>query len=126
MDDAIQVLVFVVTFIIFIVSAVMKQKKKANTKNNNFGNVIESIFGLSVEAPPEPQEDAFVDDIKIDEVGVTSNPNQESFVNEGVNAIPDKVNENYNDFESEEELEESSFDLRKAVIYTEILNRKTF
>lgn len=126
MDDVIQVVVFVVTFIIFIVSAILKQKKKTNTKNNNFGKVVESIFGLSVEAPQEPHEDAFIDSMIIDEVGIKSNQKQKPFVNEGVDAIPDKADEIYNDFENEEEIDEPSFDLRKAVIYTEILNRKTF
>ena len=40
MDDLIQVLIFVATFIIFIVSAARKQKKKSGNKSGGFESTI--------------------------------------------------------------------------------------
>jgi len=127
MEDVIQVLVFVVTFIIFIVSAIRKQKKKPNAKSKNFNGLIESMLGVSTETQPsQPQQnieyDSFQDDTFID----TSKKTNEVLADEEIDAIPDTDKKDMVDIEEEDITSESAFDLRSAVIYSEILNRKTF
>lgn len=132
MDDFIQVLIFLVTFIIFIVSAVRKQKKKSGGKSSSFESVIESFFGVQEKNTPEQQipqyeqqENQFEQQI-ISDTNISKRKADKPLYKEGVDAIPNRDDYNYLEKETEEEDDESEFDLQSAVIYSEILNRRTF
>ena len=125
MEDVIQVLIFVVTFIIFIVSAVRKQKKKPNAKSSSFNGLIESVLGVPEEIR-QPQQNIDYDSFQNDTFIDTDTKSNETLVDEGIDAIPDNNVDDIVDIETEDVSPESTFDLRSAVIYSEILNRKTF
>lgn len=136
MDDLVQVLIFVATAIFFIFSAVKKSKKKSGNKSVTFESVVESFLGepvkkaqeLEVEPDTEfTQHQAWFEQ-EHDEVSVVepSKSTKSSFEEEGVDAIPDKKSTSNLAYEIEEEEAELEFDLREAVIYSEILNRKTY
>lgn len=125
MDDLFQVLIFIITFIIFIVSAVRKQKKKSGNKSKGIEGVIESFFGVQEKLIPKPQEVQFeyptqeeivTETIKVDK------PLHE----EGEDVIPNSESSIDAYDEVDDEIEASEFDLQSAVIYSEILNRKTY
>ena len=142
MDDLIQILVFVVTFIVFIASAIMKNKKKPDAKVSNFESVVESIFGIPQEnlsfQKQVPANDFYQDNFTSesffeDEYNrpTISKENSEKKLEklikeEGINAIPDDINTFSDEFDADEVTDRYEFDLRQAVIYSEILNRKYF
>jgi hypothetical protein len=142
MDDLIQILVFVVTFIVFIASAIMKNKKKPDAKVGNFESVVESIFGIPQEnlsfQKQVPVNDFYQDNFTSesffeDEYNrptiskENSDKKLEKLIKEeGINAIPDDINTFSDEFDADEVTERPKFDLRQAVIYSEILNRKYF
>ncbi len=125
MDDLFQVLIFVVTFIIFIVSAVRKQKKKAGKKVSGIEGLLESFLGQQEKPAHTPEEVRFeypVQEEIITNTAKVTKPLRE----EGIDAIPDKkIKDDVYDI-VDEEIEESEFDLQSAVIYSEILNRKSY
>lgn len=142
MDDLIQILVFVVTFIVFIASAIMKNKKKPDAKVSNFESVVESIFGIPQEnlsfQKQVPVNDFYQDNFTSesffeDEYNrpTISKENSEKKLEklikeEGINAIPDEINSFSDELDADKVTERPEFDLRQAVIYSEILNRKYF
>ncbi len=133
MDDIIQVLVFLVTFIIFIASAIMKKKKKPGAKNSNFESLVESFFGVSAQNQPikkevqsEQEVSFFEDENKIKNKRVAKNSINTQFIEEGIDAIPDNNDGVKLGNQIDNETVEAEFDLREAVIYSEILNRKVF
>lgn len=124
MDDLIQVLIFIVTFIIFIVSAVRKQKKKPTTGSSGFDEAFESLFGLptvtenpipATEPPPVKKSEPRI---------LKKEQKQPVLFEEGIDAIPNKTTRNENEVDKNQVLGE--FDLRQAVIYQTILSRKEF
>lgn len=142
MDDLIQILIFVVTFIVFIASAIMKNKKKPDAKATNFESVVESIFGIPQEnlsfQKQVPMNDFYQDNFTSesffeDEYNrktiskESSDKKLEKLIKEeGINAIPDNINSISAEFDTDNGIERPEFDLRQAVIYSEILNRKYF
>lgn len=129
MDDLIQVLVFLVTFIVFIASAIIKQKKKPKTSNNNFDTLVESIFGVAPVNTANPvyqESSAFVDASEREDERVINSAKENAFLDEGKDAIPEIKTEQSLNLEEETQEEETIFDVRKAVIYSAILNRKYF
>jgi len=136
MDDKIQILVFVVTFAIFIVSAIMQQKKKPNAKNSNIESIVESIFGIPQESPQiqreASQNDYFnteynqVDEIQNESFRESKAKMTELVNQEGVKAVIYPVNETIEDNHLDNEEIKTHFDARQAIIYSEIINRKYF
>ena len=136
MDDVIQLLVFLATFIIFIVSVIIKQKKKSGTKGNKLESVIESFFGVTAEnKSPTPsnwdvhveaQADLFEAPTKDNNSMVNKKQIKTPLIEEGIDAIHDYGGDLNIDNQIDDNVVETGFDLRKAVIYSEILNRKTF
>lgn len=124
MDDLIQILLFVLTFVLIVFSAIRKQKKPNSKQASTVDISLESLFGIpQVE---EPQS-------RVREFPVEEADDYEFGTDEGVSEpIPEIVNQESEFVEVEEEKEESQskiahdFDLRKAVIYSEILNRKAW
>jgi len=131
MDDTIQILVFVVTIIVFIVSAVMQQKKKPDApKSSNFETIVESFFGIPQENSQVQREEIRTDyfqseyterdAVQNDSFKVRKEKMVDLVNTEGVNAIADPVEESHVDDVV------TPFDARQAIIYSEILNRKYF
>ena len=131
MDDLIQFLIFAAVAIFYVVSAVSKQKKKTAAKkmNSKQEQFINEEFS---------SEEFFMGNINSKENFVSESQNFENKKNdiifenkqtgnndivfeEGINAIPDTEDNNY----QEDTIEREYFDLRNAIIYSEILNRKT-
>ncbi len=123
MDDIIQVLIFLGTIIIFIVSAVAKQKKKPNQTNKKFDNVLEELFGFPSENPVMAQNPFRPADFESQTVE-KSTIEAPTTTKEGVKAIPDDDLEEIEESADNETENNSVFDLRQAVIFSEILNRK--
>lgn len=129
MDDLIQILLFVATLVILIVSSVRKQKKKSGNKSFSFENVLESFLGEPVKNRAEPQTEQQqawsnqqYDEDSVEEPQQPEKPKFE----EGVSAITNNKNQSDGAYEIEEKQSEIEFDLREAIIYSEILNRKTY
>ncbi|PKP11419.1 MAG: hypothetical protein CVU09_03900 [Bacteroidetes bacterium HGW-Bacteroidetes-4] len=128
MDDLIQILFFVLTFALFVFSAIRKQKKPNNKPASAVEVTLESLFGIPM--VEEPQQTQVNDYLTKEEEGY------EFGTDEGVSAAkPEMVNQLVDDeVKEEKEWEEEKsqskiaheFDLRKAVIYSEILNRKVY
>jgi hypothetical protein len=124
MDDLIQILFFVLTFALFVFSAIRKQKKPNNKPASAVEVTLESLFGIPmVEEPQQTQvNDYFTKEEEEYEFGA----------DEGVSElIPETVNtmveeETDSDDDESENNPAHEFDLRKAVIYSEILNRKVY
>jgi len=133
MDDLIQFLIFAAVAIFYVASAVSKQKKKAAAKNMKTEQTQEKF--INEEFSPE---EFFMKNINSEEFFVSESQNFENKKNdvifekkqkgnkditfeEGIDAIPDVKDYNYQD----DTTEESYFDLKNAIIYSEILNRKT-
>ena len=127
MDDVIQILVFVVTIVIFIASAVIKQKKKPNGKSSNFESVVESLFGIPSEVN-QPVKSPIIKDYYEEEEDfvIVESKKTEKEYEEGVRSIKLENNVNRVELIEEEEDDEDQFDLRQAIIYSEIINRKEF
>ena len=123
MDDLVQVLIFIVTFVIFIVSAVRKQKKRP-APNPGMDDAFESLFGVSQLSEVdsfETKEAAVQPPAKVTKKQVPKSVLPE----EGIKAIPNQpIIADDNTVESEPG--HQSFDLREAVIYQTILTRKDF
>lgn len=127
MDDLIQILFFVLTFALFVFSAIRKQKKPNNKPASAVDVTLESLFGIPI--VEEPQQTRVNDYL-------TEEEEYEFGTDEGVSAAkPEMVNQLVEEeVEDEKEWEEEDsqskiaheFDLRKAVIYSEILNRKAY
>jgi hypothetical protein len=131
MDDLIQFLIFAAVAIFYVASTVSKQKKKTAAKkmNSKQEQFINEEFS---------SEEFFMGNINSKEKFVSESQNFENKKNdiifenkqtgnndivfeEGINAIPDTEDNNY----QEDTIEREYFDLRNAIIYSEILNRKT-
>ncbi len=124
MDDLKNILVFVVTIAFFIFSAIRKSKKKSPSKAGSIPQSIESLFGLQSES------DGFNDVTKQYDIPVDSVENkkveandEEIIVDEGINAIPDEIKKTQI---TDIIIEKPVFDLKAAVLYSEILKRKEF
>lgn len=122
MDEFIEVILFVITIVIFIVSAIRKQKKKPDGKKAGMQSVLESFLGV------EKEQVLTADNYFDSESGrpvkesVEFQPSvSKDFNSEGIDSIPDS-----DDYEEEVSDTNSGFqfDLRSAVIYSEIMNRK--
>ncbi|MGE4287611.1 MAG: hypothetical protein AB7E36_02890 [Salinivirgaceae bacterium] len=124
MDDLIQILFFVLTFVLFVFSAIRKQKKPNNKPASAVDVTLESLFGIPM--AEEPQQTQVNDYITKEE------EEYEFGTDEGVpelmpETVTSKVEEEMDgDEEESENIPAYDFDLRKAVIYSEILNRKIY
>jgi hypothetical protein len=123
MDDLIQILFFVLTFALFVFSAIRKQKKPNNKPASAVDVTLESLFGIPMVEERQPS--------RTDEY-LTEEDEYEFGADEGVSElIPETVTSKVEE-ETDRDEEESDynpayeFDLRKAVIYSEILNRKIY
>ncbi len=136
MDDVIQILVFVVTIIIVIASAIMKQKKKTGAKNINLESLVESFIGGVSQNQNQPltdveekieQDDSFFDDeTDKNKLQIVDDLIKGKYFEKGADAIPDNNEDISINDKIDNEIVEANFDLRQAVIYSEILKRKTF
>jgi hypothetical protein len=117
MDDLIQVLFFVLTFALFIYSAIRKQKKP-NRQVKPIDNVLESFLGIPLENEPIKTEEQQQYNLNIFENKVSIVDNQTDTKQEA-NLAKEMEPEEFN-------YQEPPFDLRSAVIYSEILNRRTY
>lgn len=124
MDDLIQVIIFIVTGLIFVASAFRKKKRlttnplEQDSKSDIFGieDLIGQPEGIKNEVPaekvvpPKPEENKKQDF------------NNNRITNKQTTDNHNKQTQNSYDWDEDPEL----FDLRSAVIYSEILNRKSF
>ncbi|MBI9067127.1 MAG: hypothetical protein JEZ09_07535 [Salinivirgaceae bacterium] len=121
MDDLIQILIVVGSFVVFIISAIRKQKKKPLIAASSAEESIASVFGLNTY-----DDDKFVDrntNSYMNSEAEASNIGKEKAVNDKQTIDNKKqVLEYIDDIEDCD----YGFDLRSAVIYSEILNRKNF
>lgn len=123
MENLFELIVFFITAVIFIVSAITKQKKKPNEQSSGMDNLVESFFGLveesNVSQRNERQEVAYENKEEI----VQRQKEEKKITYERASEHAEKEKK---DIESDVESQAVDFDLRKAVIYSEILNRKHF
>jgi len=120
MDDFFQIMVLLITIVIFVVSALRKQKKQTNQNPAIIDGVLESFFGI----PPELKRPIIEDEPEVQQPVevIAKKPYKPDNVVEGEKAIINKPVEN----ELVNESQGIEFNLRDAVIYSEILNRRTF
>lgn len=127
MDDLINVLIFLVTIVIFGVSAYQKSQKgkKEPVKTNNINDTLEALFGISLDTPkPQPaQAPPAPNPIKkVVYQPIKKTSNLEEVYAEGEHSLVIKT-ENPSCPQSSIK-PEHDFDLKAAFIYSEILNRK--
>lgn len=124
MDELINILVFVVTIVIFIVSAIRKSNKQPGKSNNKSKVDLESLFGIQVEEPitvetEKPKEVVVKEKPMVDKKARIEKKTKLG----GINNIPNPIKET----EIKENVDnEPEFNLQSAIIYTEILKRKNF
>lgn len=125
MDELINVLIFVGTIVVFIVSAIRKNKGKSEKSPNDFSSSIASFFG-----------DVTVDQRKEQEVVVEHPTPKEHKPFSRYQSIAEsmkdkKVRNDISEVIKNTEINDNpnssiDFDLRSAIIYKEILDRKEF
>lgn len=125
MDDIFNILFFVVTIIIFIISAIRKNKKGSQKPKNSIQSSIESFFDIPQEEIKVETND-FMQQVSInkddlEEIEIPKKVTRD--FTEAKSVIPDEIKEDEIGRPSEAGIE---FDLRSAIIYKEILNRKEF
>lgn len=123
MDDLVQVLLFVLTLVIFIFSALRKQKKKPTASVSPADNLLESLFGIPQPNPVYTSIDEEAIEKRYTEVEIK--PVTPTLPDEGIVAITNKPEASSFIYEEEEETYQP-IDLRAAIIYNEILTRKNF
>ncbi|MFA6402929.1 MAG: hypothetical protein WCX31_15110 [Salinivirgaceae bacterium] len=123
MDDLVQVLLFVLTLVIFIFSALRKQKKKPATNVSPADNLLESLFGIPQPSPVYASVDEEANEEHYAEVEIK--PVSPRLPDEGIVAITNKPEASSLIYEEEEKTYQP-IDLRTAIIYNEILTRKNF
>ena len=122
MDDIVQVLLFVLTLVIFIFSALRKQKKKPIASVSPADNLLESLFGIP---QPNPVFAPVEDEMETEHYSeIMINPVTATLPEEGIVAITKP--EASSRIAEEDEKPFQNFDLRTAIIYNEILTRKNF
>lgn len=121
MDELIQILVFVVSFVVFIVSALRKQKRKVVHEANDINHDLLDFFNVN-ETNEEKEGELKINSVN-EKIVEQSKKNKKSHDKEVI--INEKTNQTneYIDDNTDNDIE---FDLRSAVIYSEILKRKTF
>jgi len=130
MDDVVQVLIFIATFIIFIFSAIKKQKKKAGNSGLTVESVLESFLGGSVKGEPNTQanrSDSVYEESYVEEKVVLERDTKKRRFEEGIAVISDKdgIYDEVMD-EPDTEEDEREFNLRDAIVYSEILKRREY
>lgn len=125
MDDLLEIIAFLVTFVIFIVSAIIKQKNKNTTPSESNNGFMETFFDMDEATEEAYSKGEILEESLKRKQKMADEKSSQLQAQEGVDAIPDGEDEFY---EGQEQLAsiKDDFDLRKAVIYSEILNRKTF
>jgi len=129
MDELIQVLLFILTIVIFVVSGLRKQKKKPNASPTPTDELLESLFGIPTPKPEIIEEkEIIIEPLKEPIKEVKQKPFKPLLPEEGIAAVSNKYGSNVSNVEEEKELEKTVpvLDLRTAVIYSEILNRKIY
>lgn len=125
MENIFELVVFFITAVIFIVSAITKQKKKTNQQTHTSGmdNLVESFFGITEDTVEEPQVEAeqTFNEAPVDRTKKVVYNNK--IAKETEKDVPNK---RFVTPSEEKEEEAIDFDLRQAIIYSEILNRKHF
>ena len=127
MDDLIQILFFVLAFALFVFSAIRKQKKPNNKPASAAEVTLESLFGIPmVEEPQQTRVNDYLAEEEEYEFGTDEGVLEPK--PEKVNQLVDEEVEEEKEWEEEESQSKIAheFDLRKAVIYSEILNRKVY
>ncbi|MGD9992827.1 MAG: hypothetical protein AB7S69_05975 [Salinivirgaceae bacterium] len=127
MDDLIQILFFVLTFALFVFSAIRKQKKPNNKPASAVDVTLESLFGIPMveERQPSRTDEYLAEE---DEYEFGADEGVSATKPEMVNHLVDEEVEEEKEWEEEESQSKiaQEFDLRKAVIYSEIINRKVY
>lgn len=125
MDDIFNILFFAVAIIVFIVSAIRKNKRGAQKPKSNIQSSIEALFDIPQERQVIETND-FIQHVETNKEKVSKTVFEniiEKKHKERVSVIPDKIKEYEISDVSESD---GTFDLRSAIIYKEILNRKEF
>lgn len=125
MDDIFNILFFVVTIIVFVLSAIRKGKGTNKEPQSNIQQSLESLFDLPIEKEYETEDD-FVQHVPEKEAEVIESEKSDEKVidiKESHKNIPDVIKKAEIGSDKTEKVE---FDLRSAIIYKEILNRKEF
>ena len=120
MDDIIQILFFVLTFALFVYSAIRKQKKQPTKQKGALDHALESFLGFPLTAEPLHEKAQYSESRFTEELD--SKPQWVDKQKETKIEAPIKINEAF----EEEAPIKPAFDLRSAIIYSEILNRKIY
>lgn len=124
MDELINILVFIGTIAVFIFSAIRKNKNTPNKAQENSAVSLESLFGIQT----EEAIDAKTEEVDIAVIEKKPAHKKESYTENNIepeskNAVPDMIKEGeIGDLQPNED----RFDLKSAIVYTEILKRKNF
>lgn len=132
MDDFGQIIGFIIAAIFFIASAIKKKNKKnaPAKKSNNFTDVLESFLGE--QTTPHSEEEyveAYIEP-EIQEKPIMQAPKQTTMFKKSESTI--SMERVHNSFKQEKKINvikpknKTHINLRQAVIYSEILNRKEF
>lgn len=137
MDDFSQIIGIILAIIFFIASAIRKKNKKngAPVKENKLSDVLESFLGGEIQHEQEPEPD-FVTPYEAEvpkyEPVVRENPKSTIHSNEEQSSISSSIGGTLhsltkkNPMAKPKEKKKHNIDLRQAVIYSEILNRKEY
>jgi len=122
MDELINILVFVGTIAVFIYSAIRKTKKQPEKGKPVPSVSLESLFGIQVEPITEPKVEVTDEPMPYVKPEYIEEPKlKKTLKTQEIGAIPNEIKKNEI---SDPIIEEESFDLKSAVVYTEILKRK--
>lgn len=123
MDNFFEIIIFIITAVIFVVSAVTKQKKKSVGNSNGMDNLVESFLGIPQDEYGNNVSQAKEEQVLIDEMKEAKQAKEPLNTEKNVDAMPEFKED---ELRSEDEVKTVDFDVRQAVIYSEILNRKHF
>ncbi len=130
MDDFGQIIGFIIAAIFFIASAIRKKNKKGAPvkQGNSFTNVLESFLGEDVSPQEEIQYAQNYVHPDIEEKPVVPTPEKPiSFKKSESSISRDRLHSSFDSRKKEGiKRKKTRIDLRQAVIYSEILNRKEF
>lgn len=124
MDELINILVFIGTIAVFIFSAIRKTKKAPNTGKENSQVNLESLFGFQTEPVAETRNEMADITIANNTIVNEKEPDyEEKIIPKREDPIPDKIKDG--EIGGQQHKKER-FDLKAAIVYTEILKRKNF
>lgn len=125
MDD---IVVLILTLLIFVLGAIGQIKKKRSAQTNTGQNNKPGSFWDLLEGEPEfvEQPEEFNPVVEPQQSEIIKKETEYKFTpsNEGKTNIYDEIVEDLKEEKKKEKILDENFSLRKAIIYSEIINRK--